>query len=36
MFGEAGPAHDLLLSFEADIVLVQELWTARKKWDQVQ
>ena len=31
-----GPAHDLLLSFEADIVLVQEFWTACKTSDQVQ
>lgn len=25
--GRGGPAHDLLLSFEADIILVQEPWT---------
>lgn len=25
--GRGGPAHDLLLSFEADVILVQEPWT---------
>ena len=30
--GRGGAAHDLLLSFEADIILVQEPWTNTAKY----
>lgn len=30
--GRSGPSHDQLLSFKADIILVQEPWTKMPKY----